>query len=683
MKPFKSNNPALRAFLTGSLAFSMTLLAACATNGTIDIPKEASRNADDLLIIDCLLPGQVRKLGSYSTYLTARRPIKTSASDCEIRGGEYVAFDRADYATALKIWLPVAQSGDAEAQTYVGEIFEKGLGLQSDYKLAVQWYTKAAEQDFSRAQINLGNLYEKGLGVVQDKAIALNWYRRASGMKNDDLLYASTVEVNSVAQKELDALKDEVRAKNQQLESMQSRLARTQLQLKDGKKALVKAEKSQKEKELELFAQESKAIHEQSRETIKALRLALSKTKADVALQKAELATLSYDAESMSSEIDTTNEEVTQTEMLVASNGDAPSIEIIDPPMALMRGIPTIRLRSGTKEKEIVGKIKAPAGLKDFKVNGRVTQVDDYSLFWVNVPVNTIRTTIKLEATDKKGRNVSFDFSLVTAKKQLAQSTQTSKSAPLRATKNMNLGKYHALIIGNNRYAYYPDLETPKNDVTEAEQLLRTKFGFKTTTLLNATRYDILSALNTLRTELTDQDNLLIYYAGHGELDDANSRGYWLPVDAEPGNTTNWISNVSISDILNTMPAKHVLVVADSCYAGTLSMASVPRINETMTDEAHDEWIKIMSKARARTVLTSGGIAPVLDGGGSGHSVFSQAFLEVLNKSNGITEGHAVYRDVLGKVRRRALELNHEQVPEYAPARFAGHEAGEFFFQSI
>ena len=369
--------------------------------------------------------------------------------------------------------------------------------------------------------------------------------------------------------------------------------------------------------------------------------------------------------------------------MLVESNGDAPSIEIIDPPMALMRGIPTIRLRSGTKEKEIVGKIKAPAGLKNFKVNGKVTQVDDYSLFWVNVPVNTIRTTIKLEATDQKGRNVSFDFSLVTAKKQLAQSTQTSQSAPLRTTKNMNLGKYHALIIGNNRYAYYPDLETPKNDVTEAEQLLRTKFGFKTTTLLNATRYDILSALNTLRTELTDQDNLLIYYAGHGELDDANSRGYWLPVDAEPGNTTNWISNVSISDILNTMPAKHVLVVADSCYAGTLSMASVPRINETMTEDAHDEWIKIMSRARARTVLTSGGIAPVLDGGGSGHSVFSQAFLEVLNKSEGITEGHAVYRDVLGKVRRRALELNHEQVPEYAPARFAGHEAGEFFFQSI
>ena len=672
-----------RTYITGSIAFGVTLLVGCVLKSNIDIPKEAARNADDLLVIDCLLPGQVRKLGSYSTYLTARRPIKTNATDCEIRGGEYVAFDRADYATALKIWLPVAQSGDPEAQTYVGEIYEKGLGLQPDYSLAVNWYTKAAEQHFSRAQINLGNLYEKGLGVIQDKAIALNWYRRASGMKNDDLLYASTVTVNSNAQKELDTLKEVVRSKNEQLESLRSRLARTQRELKDRKLLLNKAKNTQKQKEHELFAQESKAIHEQSREIIKALRLSLSKAKAEVAAEKSNLATLTYDAESMSNDIESASEDINQSERLVAANGNAPSIEIIDPPMALMRGVPTIRLRAGTKEKEIVGKIKASSGIKGFKVNDKPTQVDDYSLFWVNIPMNAIRTSVTMEAIDKKGRSVTFDFSLVTAKKQLGKSVRESYTAAIRTSTNLNLGKYYALIIGNNRYAYYPDLVTPKNDVTETEEILREKFGFDTILLLNATRYDILSALNTLRTKLTKGDNLLIYYAGHGELDDVNSRGYWLPVDAEPGSTANWISNVSISDILNTIPAKHVLVVADSCYAGTLSMASVPRINEVMTEEAQDEWIKIMSKARARTVLTSGGVAPVLDGGGSGHSIFSQAFLSVLNQIEGITEGHAIYRNVLSKVRRRALELNHDQVPEYAPVRYAGHEAGEFFFQSL
>jgi hypothetical protein len=297
--------------------------------------------------------------------------------------------------------------------------------------------------------------------------------------------------------------------------------------------------------------------------------------------------------------------------------------------------------------------------------------------------VKSVRNPVKLKAVDDTGREVEFDFSLVADQKPLEESIKVSKAAPLKLDQSVSLGRYHALIIGNNRYAYYPDLDTAINDATETEKILREKFGFSTTVLTNATRYDILSALNDLRQKMSENDNLLIYYAGHGELDDVNSRGYWLPVDAEPGNSANWISNVSISDILNVMPARHVMVVADFCYAGTLSMASVPRINVDMSPEAHAEWVKIMSKARARTVLTSGGVSPVLDGGGSGHSVFARAFIDTLNKADGIVEGHSIYREVLGKVRVRARELNHDQVPEYAPAKFAGHEAGEFFFQSI
>src|SRR5215471_5099468 len=119
------------------------------------------RSANELLPVDCLLPGQIRKLGRSMIYLTPRRPIKTSAQDCEIRGGEYVAYDRSDYATALKVWLPLANEGDKVAQTYVGEIYEKGLGVQPDYARAIEWYQKAAEQGYARAQINLGYLYEE------------------------------------------------------------------------------------------------------------------------------------------------------------------------------------------------------------------------------------------------------------------------------------------------------------------------------------------------------------------------------------------------------------------------------------------------------------------------------------------------------------------------------------------
>ncbi len=106
------------------------------------------QNADRLLIVDCLLPGQVRQLGTGVTYMAPRRAIKTTGSDCAIRGGEYTANDRANYATALKVWLPPAQSGDKVAQTYVGEIYEKGLGIAPDYAGAASWYQKAADQGY-------------------------------------------------------------------------------------------------------------------------------------------------------------------------------------------------------------------------------------------------------------------------------------------------------------------------------------------------------------------------------------------------------------------------------------------------------------------------------------------------------------------------------------------------------
>jgi len=154
-------------------------------------------------------------------------------------------------------------------------------------------------------------------------------------------------------------------------------------------------------------------------------------------------------------------------------------------------------------------------------------------------------------------------------------------------------------------------------------------------------------------------------------------------VDAEVDSTANWISNVAITDILNAMPAKHVMVVADSCYAGTLSSSSMARPDVAMSDDIREEWIEIMSETRARTVLTSGGIAPVMDGGGGEHSVFAKAFIDTLEANEGIMEGHTLYRNVLSQVRARSQSLDLEQIPEYAPIKHAGHEAGEFFFQPI
>jgi hypothetical protein len=169
-----------------------------------DASLEDRQNADRLLVVDCLLPAQVHQLGTGVTYLAPRRAIKTTGSVCAIRGGEYVAYDRANYATALKVWLPPAQGGDKVAQTYVGEIYEKGLGIAPDYASAASWYQKAADQGYSRALINLGFLYEQGLGVPKDQATALKLYRKAAGIEGSINLAGRPA---SASMEELDALK--------------------------------------------------------------------------------------------------------------------------------------------------------------------------------------------------------------------------------------------------------------------------------------------------------------------------------------------------------------------------------------------------------------------------------------------------------------------------------------------
>ncbi|NOQ13481.1 MAG: hypothetical protein GQ583_03240, partial [Methyloprofundus sp.] len=212
------------------LTFCVVVITACSSQSTTTTEStEHQSNGSEWLVVDCLLPGQIRKLGQGLTYLTQRKPIKTSSVDCEIRGGEYVSYDRADYRTALSIWLPQAQQGNPEAQVYVGEIYEKGHGLAPDYAVAAHWYQKAADQGNSRGQINLGYLYEKGLGVDKDLVLALNWYRKASGLESEDIAFASTIEmaVKAEYEDELNLLRNELDNRQAEIINLQSQLERS------------------------------------------------------------------------------------------------------------------------------------------------------------------------------------------------------------------------------------------------------------------------------------------------------------------------------------------------------------------------------------------------------------------------------------------------------------------------
>jgi len=295
---------------------------------------------------------------------------------------------------------------------------------------------------------------------------------------------------------------------------------------------------------------------------------------------------------------------------------------------------------------------------------------------------------VTIVAIDNQGKRANVEF-LLAADEPLSEAKAQPDSSPVVQKKSAlpvaEFGNYQALIIANKQYSYWPRLVTPELDAKETADVLRQKYGFKTTVLLNATRYDILRALNEARKELTEKDNFLIYYAGHGQLDDKIGRGYWIPIDGEVDSNANWISTIAITDIIGALSAKHVLVVADTCYAGALTRSSLSRLEAGMSDEARTHWLKTMAEKRSRTVLTAGDLKPVLDSGGGKHSVFAKAFLDVLRGNNEILEGQRVYQEVSARVSYAASAVMTdqgplEQVPQYAPIKFAGHESGDFLF---
>jgi Caspase domain/Sel1 repeat len=706
-----------------AIAAGTLLSAGCASEdrgGQAATPLQSRPGkAEDFLVVDCLLPGQVRQLGRQMTYLTARRAIKTSAGDCEIRGGEYVSLDRASYATALKVWLPLAQQGDPGAQTYVGEIFEKGLGVPPDYAAAAEWYRRAAENGYSRAAINLGNLLEQGLGAPKDPAQALKWYRRAAGLKdvNFEIVPGKTSEEVQQQRIQIAELRRELQAKQGELDRAQGELERLRRSLEERRSgadadrgALARMRRELDELrgtsasatarigELQRSIAEGEARVREKDRDIAALRASIARAETESGAQRAGLdrevvalrASLAR-AEAESSAQRAGLERLVQQAAAAGPRIELLQVQLIEPEVvASTRGQGREEVTSTADSSVLlVGRVTGEGALKSFTVNQRDQPIDKDRVFRAQLPVVVSDTAanrrIRLVAVDQNGRTSTLEFLMpaidTSQRDRSARRSGGDTGKPDTPPRpKLSLGNYHALVIGNNDYRQLPRLRTAVNDATDVARILGERYRFKVKLLTNATRYEILSALNGLRQELTTQDNLLVYYAGHGFLDEKNQRGHWLPVDAEPENPANWIANGDVTAILNTMEVKQLLLVVDSCYSGTLTRSATGQMEAGMTQAELFEVIRKMAQQRSRMVMSSGGVEPVLDSAGGRHSAFAEVFIQVLRDNDGVLLGREVFRRLQLRVAAMAERLTVPQVPEYAPIRFAGHEAGDFVF---
>lgn len=645
--------------------FAATAILVIGAGLPVDTPRAAVRNAEDLLIVDCLLPGQIRSLGRVATYMSARRPISTTQADCQIRGGEYVSFDRANYQTALKVWLDQAMAGSAEAQNNVGEIYSKGLGTAPDYGMAFQWFKKAADQGYNRAKINLGYLYEQGLGVPQDAAMALNLYREASGI-TDDLLYASNVEVQLKAKDvQIGSLQGQVESEQANSAALREQVKQLQSQLSERRRALQESQRQLEDTQAKL----AQAKQTEDRDLTRLLENQLLSQQQQISGQRTEIASLEQRSGSSSGTM---------------MAGAPVTLQILDPLMVATRGRGQTAVVGGVGKQKLVGQVSVAKAIKSITVNGAPAAVSANGTFTADINVTAGGTPVQVAALDQNGGQAKIDFTMIP--QAGSGSMQVGSSSPAASGAlpgDVKLGRFYAVVIGNNAYrdTGFPALKSAASDATAISNLLHDRYGYQTTLLLNAGRLEMLTALNEMREKLGPQDNLLIYYAGHGEIDASGQQGYWIPADAAVGNNKTWISNSAISSVLNAMSARHVLVVADSCYSGAMTRASAPSFNAaSMPADKWAPWVKSMVNGRSRTALTSGGVQPVPDVGSGNHSFFARALLNVLTDNKKLLEAQRVFREVSTSLALNAADSALPQLPQYAPIRFAGHESGEFFF---
>ena len=237
------------------------------------------------------------------------------------------------------------------------------------------------------------------------------------------------------------------------------------------------------------------------------------------------------------------------------------------------------------------------------------------------------------------------------------------------------MGTYRALIIGINKYKdnYIHSLRAARKDAVAMDEVLRTRYGFRTKLLLdqNAGRAAIYNALRELAAEAKEKDSVLIYYAGHGKRDELLKSGWWIPSDARDGDPVTYLENTAVQAVIAGMRARHVLLISDSCYAGTLFGRG-----RNLPPERNERFYLQQYNRRSRWGMTSGNDGPVEDLGYEGHSLFAYLLLRELRENE---KPFIITQEIFTRI-APSVGNNSEQSPVCKPIRNAGDLDGQFVF---
>ena len=233
---------------------------------------------------------------------------------------------------------------------------------------------------------------------------------------------------------------------------------------------------------------------------------------------------------------------------------------------------------------------------------------------------------------------------------------------------DISTARYYALVIAVQEYddPNINDLDHPIGDARRFIEVIESEYNFHKEDvqfLENPTKADIIGTLHQMRGKVGNEDNLLIYYAGHGHYDEEMETGYWLPRDASRDNPVDWLPNTDLTNYLNVLKTKHTLLIADACFSGGI-FKSRSAFNNVLAVEK-------LYKLNSRKALTSGALSEVPD---------ESKFIEYLIKRLDQNTKKYLPSEELYTSLKDAVMANSPNVPQYGTIQNVGDEGGDFIF---
>ena len=305
---------------------------------------------------------------------------------------------------------------------------------------------------------------------------------------------------------------------------------------------------------------------------------------------------------------------------------------------------------------DLRGIVTDESGVRSLKINTIETPIKQNGNFFINMPLAMGENYINMEVTDVND-NIALKKFIIVRKNMEGE-------AYIGAT-----AINHLFVVGINNYSYWPKLNNAVKDANDLVSVLLKKYTFEFGNIVvlkdeQATRTNIYNGLRSLIEKIGPQDNLVIYFSGHGYFDAILNEGYWIPIEAKPNSTGEYISNTDILKILNAINSQHTFLIADACFSGALFTDS----RRGYTDQ--------VEKYKSRWGLASGRLETVSDGAIGGNSPFAKRVIQFFDESE---KDKFAISELIQYVKTQVAE-DTDQTPIGNPLKALGDEGGEMVF---